>query len=270
MKPTLVLAILIPIASVCAGANQTPVAVTGFNQDMVIDAGTLTLAAFQSASTATMDGGTAKTASTWYQVGENTSAPATGLPMGTTFVSASDPTTSFALQSAAGNNAIMLDSSNTTGTFSLTSPTVFSSLSLLGASAVGPTTLGVTLRFTDSTTLSLGSFVVPDWFNGTPVSYTANGRVASNGFDAINSGNPRLYQLDLNLPGAAQIKALADITFSDLSGGLSRAAMFGVSGLAVPTPVPESASTLEFLIAGSAVLLGLRLRRRAPCRKASV
>jgi hypothetical protein len=165
----------------------------------------------------------------------------------------------------------MLDSSNTTGSFSLTTPTVFSSLSLLGASAVGTTTLGLTLQFTDSTTLSLGSLVVQDWFSGAPIARTANGRIFAGGFDAVSSGNPRLYQFDLPLSGAALIKPILDITFTDLSGGQSRAAIFGLSGSAiVPTPVPESAGTLGFLAAGLAGLLGLHFRRRLTWRRASL
>ena len=269
-QPPFVLAGLFSVVALCAEAGQTPIAVTGFNQDMVVDASTpLTSAAFQSSITATMDSGTAKTWTTWYQIGENTSAPGSGLPMGTTFVSASDPSTSFALQSATGNNAIMLDSSNITGSFSLTTPTVFSSLSLLGASAVGPTTLGVTVQFTDLTTLSLGNLVMQDWFNGAPVARAANGRIFAGGFDAVSSGNPRLYQFDLPLSGVALIKPILDITFTDVSGSQSRAAIFGLSGSAmIPTPVPEP-STLAFFGAGLAGLVGLLLRRRRTCRRAS-
>ena len=270
MKSTLVLASLTVLASFCAEANQAPVAVTGFNQDLVVETGIApTFAGLQSSITATMDGGIPRTGSTWYAIGENASAPTTGLPMGTTFVSASDPTTSFALQSAVGNNAIMLDSSHISGSLSLTTPAVFSSLSLLTSSAVGPTTVGVTLEFSDLTSLSLGNFVVPDWFSGSPVVYAANGRIFNGGFGAVNSGNPCLYQLNLILSGTALSKPIVAIDFVDVSGGASRASLFGVSGSIVfLTPVPEPESTLGFLLTGLAGLLGLQVWRRSTSRTA--
>jgi len=261
MKKLLTL-ILLGVAFFSVNGNQIPIAVTGFNQDLVVEAGTpVNAVSLQAAVTATMDFGTAKTGSTWYQVGENVSAPTTGLPTGTTFISGADPTTSFALQSAAGNNAVMVDAAHTSGSFNLVSPSLFTSLSLLGASANGNTTVGLTLRFSDATTLSLGNIVVKDWFQTGNVAIAANGRVNVDAafFDSVNSGSPRLFQIDLALSGPALAKQIAGIDFSYVGApDVTRAAIFGLSGSAVPGgSVPDSGDTLVLLLAGVGALATL-------------
>jgi hypothetical protein len=258
MKSTLVLASLFVAGGLCAQTGQTPIAVSGFNQDMVVDDGTrLNPTTMQNAISATMDSGTSRLNNTWYETGENASSPGTGLPMGITFVSAADPTTSFTLQSASGNNAIMLDATHANGTFTLTSPAIFTSLTLLGASAVGPTTIGVVLQFTDSSSLSLGNVVVPDWFNNAPMAFDSDGRlnVGTGFFNSVGSDNPRLYQVDLNLPGDALIKQISSVAFTDISGGSSRVGLFALSGTVAAIPEP---STLVLLIAGLAGMIFLR------------
>ena len=254
----IVCSLAIPLFS--TGATQVPVSVTGFNQDMVVDVGTLmNPVALQGVVTATMDGGATKRSYTWYELGEDKTAPTTGLPMGTTFVSSADPTTSFSLQLATGMNALMLDSTHANGNLTFTTPGVFSSLSLLGASDSGPTTVAITLEFTDSSTLSLGNVVVPDWFNNTPTALAANGRldVGTATFGNVNSGNPRLYQFDLTLAGVAIAKQISGIAFTDMSGGSSRAGIFAVSGTFVSIPEP---GITTLLISG---VLGLVVIRRS-------
>ena len=97
----------------------------GFNQRMVVPVGN-TFA--NSGITATMDGGTSLTGATWYELGNNVAAPTTGLPMGTTVTSGSNPQFSYTLQPATSRNAMLLDSAggNTTGRFTLASPTALS------------------------------------------------------------------------------------------------------------------------------------------------
>ncbi|HEY4283797.1 MAG TPA: PEP-CTERM sorting domain-containing protein [Chthoniobacterales bacterium] len=239
-------------------AAQVPVDVAGFNQDLVVGTGTaVNPAAFQTAITASMDGGTTKSGSTWYQLGENADAPATGLPMGATFTSASDPGTSFAFQSDAGNNAILIDSAHTTGNFTLTTPSTFSSLSLLASSAVGPTTVNITLQFTDSTVLSLGNFVIQDWFSTSTPAIIANGRIWSGGFEFVNSGNPRMFQIDVSLTGAGLTKVISGLSFTDVNDTGGRAGIFALSG----TAIPEPGETI--LLTAGALTGWLVLRRRA-------
>ena len=253
----ILVAIALPIF-VARGA-QTPVSFSGFNQDIVIESGTpVDTGAFANAVTATMDGGTGKTGTTWYAVGEDTDAPTTGLPMGTTFTSGADSSTSFALPSAVGNNAVLLNAVTTSATLTLNTPAMFASLSLLGASANGSTTVSVTLEFSDATNLSLGNFVISDWFNGSNPAYTANGRATMNpaGFTSVNLANPRLYQIDLALPQAAMVKNISGISLGFIGTGTNELAVFALSGQTVPEP------TSTVLIALATIAGAVVARRR--------
>src|SRR5262249_43879201 len=94
--------------------TSNPISVSGFNQDVVVDSNPLT-----SSITATMDGGTSKTGTTFYAVGYNAAAPTTGLPMGTALASAANANITYDLQSATGKNVLLLDDATTTGTLTL-------------------------------------------------------------------------------------------------------------------------------------------------------
>src|SRR4051794_20729888 len=64
--------------------------------------------------TATMDAGLAKTGDAWYERGINTLSNTTGIATG--LVSGqSDPLSSYLFQPANGNNVLMLDTANKTG-----------------------------------------------------------------------------------------------------------------------------------------------------------
>lgn len=221
-----------------ATLNPVGLANTSFNQSMVVPANA-TIApgpgAYNTFITATMDGGTARTGATWYETGFNTAAPTTGLPMGTTFTSAANPSTQFTLRPSAGTNALMLDTASNSGTLTFANPGLFSTLSFLMSSGNGAGTLALTANFTDSTTAALGNITAPDWFNSNPVALAANGRVNNDAatqpaFDSVNSGNPRLYQVDLALPAAATTKQIQSISIAWTGGANTHSTVFGVSG----------------------------------------
>ena len=95
--------------------------------------------------TATMDGGTAKSGSTFYESGVNAGAPPTGLPAaGVVFGSANDANHTFTFQSYSGPNAVMMDTSNTSGNLTLTNPGAYSALSFLVSDGNGSTTFTAT------------------------------------------------------------------------------------------------------------------------------
>jgi len=61
--------------------------------------------------TATMDGGTAKTGNTWYERGVNSASNITGLVTGL-IAGQADPLSTYLIQPATGNNALMLDNAS--------------------------------------------------------------------------------------------------------------------------------------------------------------
>src|SRR5207248_10505825 len=74
-----------------ATLNPVSLNASSFTQTMVVPLGATSTGgagSYNAFISATMDGGTARTGNTWYERGFNTASPNSGLPMGTTFVSA--------------------------------------------------------------------------------------------------------------------------------------------------------------------------------------
>jgi MYXO-CTERM domain-containing protein len=210
-----------------------------------------------------MDGGAGSTSGdTWYQVGLGGN-PGTGLPTGTTFTSAADANTSYALQSAVGNNVLLLNNGQS-GTMTLATPGVYSSLTVLTStgSAGSDTDLNYAIHYQNGHTQT-GTIQSPDWFNSSPVAIGAGGRVSAGSpfsFDnqSAPGGNPNLYQenIGLTLTTSKIISIDFDKTGQNNNGNT---AIWAVSGtVATLTPEPSS-----FVLAGlAAVGLAVAARRR--------
>ena len=161
-------------------AGYIPIAVSGFNQDVVVEKGAVNdpTTHFSAAVTATMDAGTAKIANTWYESGLP-GGEGGGLPSAGVFTSAADPSARFLLAPYTGPNALFLDQDNPSGTLTFATPMDLHSLSILTSSGLGTSTspvLGLTIHFTDGTPAMSGlSVVSPDWFNNGPAALVAGG-----------------------------------------------------------------------------------------------
>ena len=157
-----------------------PIVVSGFNQDVVVEAGAVNdpTTHYAGAITATMDNGTAKTFNTWYESGLPGGAGG-GLPAAGVFTSAADPSAQFLLAPYTGPNALFLDQDNPSGTLTFATPAAFHELSILTSSGLGTSTspvLGLTIHFADGTPAISGlSVVSPDWFNNGPAALIAAG-----------------------------------------------------------------------------------------------
>lgn len=236
--------------------TYSPIAVTGFNQDVIVEAGASSASA---AVTASVDNGTAKGAYTVYQKGYNAAAPTTGIAAGTTITSEADPNHTFAIQPASGANAVLLNPTNTTGALVPTQFKAYKALSFLSLSGNGSGVFDVRIIHAssapDEIITGVGS---PDWFFNTGgIAETLNGRVSTddNSFDSVGGGNPRLYQTDVVLTN--QTDPIAAIQLTLEGGSVGNTYVFGVSG--VPVPEPTAAASL----AGAAGLLLVRRRKRA-------
>ena len=252
------------------GAEFAPIPVTGFNQDMIVEAtathpGRVLTAEGLDATTASMDAAAGNTGFTWYEQGYATNNPATGLPVaGTTLTNqaASDHVYRMAASYAA-NNAVIIDSANVSANLSLASPATASALSFLASSGNGSVTVDYTAYHEDGST-STGSFVVPDWFGGNPYAFTTRGRVSvdSGGLDNVNAENPRLYGIDVTLQNSSSPVTSIDLSYQTGAGHAAILAVSGTAGAVRPIFEAQPASIVAF--AGSPVELTATVTGDAP------
>jgi hypothetical protein len=235
---------LLAASAARADFNPVPLQISSFNQDIVVER--TAPGAIGRATTASMDSGTNNNGASWYELGYNTAAPATGLPAaGSTFTSAASTTHQFQMAPTyATNNAALIDPSIKTATWVLTAPAVYTNLSFLTSGGHnGLTNVGVIIHHADNST-ERGFFASPDWFNGT-AAYTANGRVnvQTMAFDNVNAGNPRLYSRDITVTNVSSPVTSIDFTNQSFTGG--DVGIFAVSGAA-----PNSANWLPITVTG--------------------
>jgi hypothetical protein len=213
------------------GDGATPLAVTGFNADLVVEATAARSGYLSGFTTAAMGDGAANKGFSWYEQGYNRAATNTGLPApGSTINSALSSDHRYAFASTyAGNNVVMIDSS-TTGLLTPTAPSAFATLSFLGAAAQGPSTNGCLVTYLDGST-ETNWFVFPDWMDNAPAAFIADGRVriSTKALDSVNNGSPRLFSADITLANSTSPISNVVVTVLGASSTV-RTAIFGMSG----------------------------------------
>src|SRR5579871_5860474 len=184
-----------------SSTNMTPVVVTGFNDDLIVES-TASGPPFNTVAQELNPG----EGNVFYQHG--LPGYANGVPANGSFTNATDGSV-FQFQPYTGVNALVLsgDTGVSSGTLTLATTAVFSTLAIVAHSASGDATgsASVTLNFQDGTSFTT-TYYAPDWFNNSnPSLYT----VALGGVDRINAttgavsgsgnNNPRFYQTTLNV-----------------------------------------------------------------------
>ena len=199
---------------------QQIVPATGYNQDVIVEAGAASATA---ATTTTFD-----TTYDYYETGYPGSG-ATGLPTnGSMFTSATNSAVKFQLQPYAGNNVAYIPGSNGSVTLNLMTPTAFSTLNVLASAADGASTISATLNF-NNTNFYFAQFTVNDWFSTNAAAFAAGGRIQrSNSALSLSAGNAKLFETDIPIPPAFQALPLTSITFNQLSG--AQVGIFALSG----------------------------------------
>jgi uncharacterized repeat protein (TIGR03806 family) len=215
-------------AVVTAITPMSPLVLTGFNLDLVIESNAVGPPYLGYAQEYNQGGG-----SCFYQHG----LPGTtnGLPGSGVFNSVIDLTQFEFAPYTAGNALVMSsDTGITNGTLTLLNPAIFSSIAVLANSANGTSTSTgeLTLNFADGSTF-LTNYNAADWFS-------TNGGFALQGVDSIDITNgvtqgspayPRFYETTINLAELGLTnEALNSLTFGEASG-VGATAVFAVSGL---------------------------------------
>lgn len=231
--------------SLLAATNMTPIAVTGWNLDVVIEK-TAAGPPFNSVASEVSPGD----GNAFYQ----TDLPqyAWGLPPSGGFASLLGDNTIFQFQPYTAKNALILSSNTglTNGTLTLVTPATYSKIAILAHSANVTNQLGtLKLNFNDGTSF-VTTYFAPDWINGTAsVAWFGNGRVnLANGADTGGTLKPLYYQTTINVAGllGATNKPLASISFGKTASKCT--AIYAVSGLlsAGATPVATPVAVTGF------------------------
>jgi hypothetical protein len=209
----------------------------------------------------------------WYEQGLNSAAPASGLPHPGIIPAQDDPSSTFLLQPYTGNNVLLL-SLNTkylfggppvsTGTMTLTTPTLASQLAFATAGADGEAISNLVIHFSDGTPDVTASIASPDWTNGggprnppVPVIAQTSGRLSvdpgMNSFFLNEPGdNAQILEEVVTLPSQVPhpVSSIDFTVTTPPSFGIApTAAFFGVStGLGVANPftaAPLTASSFN-------------------------
>lgn len=250
-------------------APLSPVATTGYNQDIIVEKGAVPQGGsiYGTYVTATMDSINAPSGTTYYEKGLNTSNSTSGLPSNNTpFTSADLLNVVFQLQPYTQSNALLV-ANGQTGTLTLAAPLAFSNIAFLVATGASGSsgTDAITLHFSDGTpnytALSLNS---PSWFSNSSAAFISMGRVdvPSGNFLDVGQNNPRLYDQSFDLAAIGLSgHPISSIDFAFSGNGYS--ALFAMSGSVAPEP-----GSMQFTLASMAAamsVVGLRAwKKRCP------
>jgi hypothetical protein len=218
-------AVLLMLINVAARAAFVPVAVSGYNADVVANG----VGSAVSSITADVDGaGYAFMASDFNPLG---ALPTAYLPPSGMVYSAATSGVTFQLASYTTNNSLRLTATNS-GTLTFSTTQSASDVYLLGVSGSGASTATITVTFTDATTQVFTGVAFSDWYGGSNFAIRGLGRVntTSNGIDN-NPSDPRLYEIRLSLSAANYSKQIASITVAKTA----TAGVINVMGVAINT-----------------------------------
>ncbi|MGC3960734.1 MAG: lamin tail domain-containing protein [Verrucomicrobiota bacterium] len=229
LSPVLLL-LLVVLGRQAGAADMTPVAVTGFNRDVVVENTTSGPPYVGVAVELNPNENLA-----FYQSG--LAGKSYGLPVSGSFLSAVGDNTTFQFQSYTASNALILSSATglTEGTLNLATPETYNRLAILANSASGGGTASITLNFVDGSTYTT-TYNAPDWFNNTGFALQGVERInLTTGATSGATANPRFYQtsLDLNALLGLANKPITSITFSKVASA-NATAIYAVSAEIAP------------------------------------
>ncbi|SCY91648.1 T9SS type A sorting domain-containing protein [Flavobacterium caeni] len=175
--------------------------------------------------------------------------PDFALPVSGTIDYAVMPGLSYQLAPYSGDNSLRLQEEFDFGSLSIANGVPATTLYVLTATGSGTATLGGTIHFSDNTTQQITSGVIPDWFfsDDLPVVLSGFGRIGTD-TDVIEnpSGDPRLYQFQIDILPENQTKTITAIDFTKLSPQEGTINIFAVSAKSLGTcPSPTQVTVSD-------------------------
>ena len=180
-------------------------------------------------------------------------APSSALPVNGLIQSLPTPGLTYQLADYDVNNSLRIHGTTapsvTTGTLTFSNQVNATKLYVLTTSGSGVATITTTINFTDATSQVITGSTVPDWFNSTvlPIAASGFGRVnTTNNVIENPTGNPRMYQLTLNIDAENQIKEIESIEFTKTSTTEGVVNIFGVTAeLLASCPAPVDVTSVS-------------------------
>jgi GEVED domain/Secretion system C-terminal sorting domain/Ig-like domain CHU_C associated len=199
-----------------------PLAVTGFNQDVIANG----IGAPTTSTTTSVDAQNANANFAYlaldYQATEASALPTVGLPVNGQLTSPNIPGLTYSLQPYTGNNSLKLPNQNDSGTLTLTTPVAVSALYLATTSGDGGSTISVQVNFADGTSQTVSGLPVTNWDSAAPAATPAIigniGRVKRT-TGVVSTGNFQLFQITVPIEIGNQAKLVNSLTVTKTATG---------------------------------------------------
>ena len=249
MKKALLLAICICVCNASFAQTYQQFAVaSGFNADVIANGTGSSL----TSTTTGMDNAEYALVAPDFQATVADPFPDAALPLSGDVENTAMPGLSFQLADYSSNNSLRLVEEGNLGSLFFSNPASATKIYLLAATGSGSATLGGIIHFDDGTTQTITSGVIPDWFfsDALPVIISGFGRVKRT-TDIVENpdGDPRLYQFEIPILPANQLKLVSSIDLTKESAEEGVINVFAVSAKLLgtcPAPYNVQAQNVTF------------------------
>lgn len=229
-QPNLLVICGLLLAWNAAGAGFEPIQLSpeSFTHDVIVEKSAPPPAL--PVTTASMEGGSLNSGCAWFERGYLSEWPSAGLPSaGSVFSSETSVSHIYRMPNDYGtNNAFLIDSLEPAAVLRFSSPSNYATLSFLTSSGVAQNVIGFTLHHQNGKAEN-GTFISPNWYSNLEPAWAAFGRVNTTTFSIsdLNSYNPKLYSVDVQLADAFNPVTRVDLFLSE---GVGHTAVFALSG----------------------------------------
>lgn len=234
---------IVPFCMVNAQNYQAFTIASGYNADVIANG----VGSATSSTTMSVDNADFNFMANNFQATGTATAPAYALPSTGLISSLVTTGLNYQLGPLTGSNSLRIDTT-TSGTLTFSNPVSATKVFVLITSGSGASTIDAVVNFGDATSQPLTAVTVPDWFSGTalPTAASGFGRV-SRLTDILEnpSGNPRMYQLAIDILSTNQTKPITSIQFTKTSTAEGVVNVFAVSANVLGTCPSPSAITVD-------------------------